>query len=162
MKRLACAAALVWLVAAPAWAAMDAQEFVIKAGIGGMFEVQSSRVALDRIPPGDPLHGFAERMLDDHGKIDTALRNAAARTDLNLPSSLDRLRTDRMDALNQAKGDDFRQRYVEFQELAHEEAVRVFEEYAKVGENPRLTGFAEDTLPTLRAHKREIDAFAAR
>jgi len=117
MKRLACAAALIWFAAAPAWAAMDAQEFVIKAGIGSMFEVQSSRVALDR------------------------------------------LRQDRMNALNRAEGD-FRRRYVAFQELTHEEAVRVFEEYAKAGENPRLTGLAEESLPMLRAHKHEIDGLA--
>jgi putative membrane protein len=100
-------------------------------------------------------------MLDDHDKLNTALRDAAARTDLNLPSSLDRLRAERMGTLDRAQGD-FRRRYVEFQEQAHEEAVRVYEEYAKAGDNPRFVGLAEDTLPLLRAHKREIDAIAAR
>ncbi|WP_245497858.1 DUF4142 domain-containing protein, partial [Mesorhizobium sp. M7A.F.Ca.CA.001.08.2.1] len=50
----------------PALSAETAQDFVTKAAIGGMFEVQSSKVAQSKLQ--DPkLKDFAQTMISDHG-----------------------------------------------------------------------------------------------
>ena len=64
---LASAATAVALsFALPSLAADNAQEFVNKAAIGGMFEVDSSKVATTKAQD-QHVKDFAQKMIEDHG-----------------------------------------------------------------------------------------------
>lgn len=57
-----------------------------------------------------------------------------------------------IDDLNEAKPEDFDKAYAKQQVDGHEDAVDLFEKYAKKGDNTNLKHFAEKTLPTIKEH----------
>ncbi len=160
MRRMAMVtAAILGLSLSPALAAMDAQEFVDKAYIGGMFETQTSRMAL-HLAGDTAVRDFARRMIADHGKANTDLKALAEAANLKLPASLDPARQDALDSLK-SSGDAFTGRYVAAQQKDHRETVALFERYLAEGGNAELKGFARQVLPTLKQHQAAIDAIAA-
>nr|WP_319944197.1 DUF4142 domain-containing protein [Mesorhizobium sp. AR10] len=154
MKTLHLVASLVTATAigfaSPAFTADDAQEFVNKAAIGGMFEVDSSTIAQDKVTD-QSVKDFAKKMVDDHGAANAKLESIAGEQKLKVPSELDAQHKAELDKLQQAKAP-LDQPYVEMQRNAHTDAVGLFEAYAKDGDNATLKSFAQETLPTLKMH----------
>jgi putative membrane protein len=160
MRRMAMVtAAVLGLSLSPALAAMDAQEFVDKAYTGGMFETQTSRMAL-HLSGNAAVRDFARQMIADHTKANADLKAIAEAADLKLPVTLDPERQDSLEALKSA-GDAFPGRYVAAQQKDHRAAIALFERYLAEGGNPQLKGFARQVLPTLKQHQAAIDAIAA-
>jgi len=146
-------------LAFPAVAADNAQTFVNKAAIGGMFEVDSSRIAQDRAKD-QQVKNFAEKMIADHGAANEKLKKIAGDQKLQVPAQPDTAhKTDLERLQNTTKG--FDQPYVEMQRGAHADAVDLFQSYAKAGDNPSLKAFAAETLPTLKMHQDMIEKIAA-
>lgn len=69
---------------------------------------------------------------------------------------LDEQHRKQLDALKAASEKDFDQAYLSTQVLAHEEAVKLFDECAQSNNAGALKSFAEKTLGTLRAHSVRI------
>lgn len=157
LASLAGATAIAFSV--PALAADTAQEFVNKAAIGGMFEVESSKLA-DHASQNSGVKNFAHMMVSDHTGANAKLEKIAGEQKLSVPSSLDAEHQAILDRLNAAKGEAFDKAYVEAQRSAHEEAVSLFEGYAKDGDNASLKAFANDTLPTLKMHQEKVATIA--
>ena len=126
--------------------------FVASAAFGTQFEIESSKLALDRSKSGT-VKAFAQRMVDDHSAAAVKLKEALLEAKLTMPP-------DKLDAKHQAIVDelrakseaDFDNAYIEAQYKAHVETVDFFKAYAKGGENTRLRAFAAEQLPTLQAH----------
>jgi putative membrane protein len=57
-----------------------------------------------------------------------------------------------LDGLKAKVGKDFDSSYDQIQVKAHEDAVTLFETYAKGGEDPELKKWAAKTLPHLKEH----------
>ena len=131
----------------PALSAETAQDFVTKAAIGGMFEVQSSKVAQDKLQ--DPtLKDFAQRMISDHGTANAKLESIAGEQKLQVPADLDAAHKSDVDKLQSAAAP-VDATYADMQKTAHADAVSMFESYARDGDNSALKSFASETLPTL-------------
>ncbi|WFP66171.1 DUF4142 domain-containing protein [Mesorhizobium sp. WSM4906] len=146
-------------LAFPAAAADNAQTFVNKAAVGGLFEVDSSKLAQDRAKDRQ-VKNFAEKMVADHGAANEKLKKLATEQKLQVPAELDAARKGDVEKLqNTTTG--FDQPYVEMQRSAHADAVNLFQSYAKDGDNPRLKAFAAETLPTLKMHQDMIEKIAA-
>ena len=144
--------------ALPALAAETAQDFVTKAAIGGMFEVQSSKVAQDKLQDGS-LKDFAQKMISDHGAANAKLESIAGEQKLQIPTDLDAPHKSDVDKL-QAASAPVDAAYADMQKAAHADAVSLFEGYAKDGDNAALKSFASDTLPTLKMHQEMIEKVA--
>ena len=86
LASLSLAASMVF--AWPSLAAETAQDFVTKAAIGGMFEVQSSKVAQDKLQD-QGLKDFAQKMISDHGAANAKLESIAGEQKLKVPAELD-------------------------------------------------------------------------
>ncbi|QKC98307.1 DUF4142 domain-containing protein [Mesorhizobium sp. NZP2298] len=142
----------------PALAVETAQEFVTKAAIGGMFEVQSSKAAQDKLQD-QGLKDFSQKMISDHGAANAKLESIAGEQKLKVPTDLDAARKSDVDKL-QAGTAPVDASYLEMQKAAHADAVGLFEAYAKDGDNAALKSFAADTLPTLRMHQDMIQKVA--
>jgi len=134
------------------------KEFVHKAAIGGMFEVESSKLAVGRVRT-DKVKQFAERMIEDHTKANKELKQLAKDQGFALPERLDAKHQKLMEELREA-GDRFERQYVQTQVKAHDEAVELFSTQAKSGRNAELRRWAEKTLPTLREHREMIKRIA--
>ncbi len=74
MRRFAFAAFIATALAGPAFAQqMSAQDFVNMAAVGGMFEVQSSQLALNKTQD-NRVRDFAQHMIQDHTQASEKLR----------------------------------------------------------------------------------------
>ena len=151
-------AATLWM--SPALAEDSAQTFVDKATVGGLFEVESSQLALKMSDDTDVKH-FADMMVNDHGKANAALKLLAEQQKLTLPADLDEEHAAMVKTLEKA-GDHFDAAYAKAQLDAHEAAVELFENYASDGENKELQGFAVQSLPALHGHLEAIKDIGAR
>ncbi|MGX5839908.1 DUF4142 domain-containing protein [Mesorhizobium sp. ArgA1] len=143
--------------ALPAFAADSAQDFVDKAAVGGMFEVDSSKI-FEGKAQDQGVKDFAQKMIDDHGGANAKLESIAGEQKLTVPKELDAKHKADLDSLQNAKDD---KPYVQMQRDAHSEAVTLFESYAKDGDNAQLKSFASETLPTLKMHQEMIEKIAS-
>jgi putative membrane protein len=151
---LIAAAALLWGAAAFAQAPAPAmQEFVNKVAISDMFEIQSSQLALDKQADRDT-KPFAERMIKDHQKTSKELKALIDKGTVkaSLPTALDSEHQKMLDDLKAKTGRDFDVAYDQIQLKAHQDAVTLFDAYAKAGDNSDLKKWAAKTLPHLKKH----------
>jgi|GEM_PF-1558868 len=151
LASLATATALTF--ALPAFAADSAQDFVDKAAVGGLFEVDSSKI-FEGKAQDQSVKDFAHKMIEDHGAANAKLESIAGEQKLTVPKELDAKHKADLDSLQNAKDD---KPYVQMQRDAHSEAVTLFESYAKDGDNAQLKTFASETLPTLKMHQEMIE-----
>ncbi|MBA1144737.1 DUF4142 domain-containing protein [Mesorhizobium neociceri] len=151
--------ALGVVLALPAFAAHDAQTFVNKAAIGGLFEVESSKIAQDKAKD-QKVKDFAQKMISDHGAANAKLQSIAGEQKLQVPGEPDAAHKSDLEKL-QNTGDGFDQPYVEMQRSAHTDAITLFQSYAKDGDNATLKAFAAETLPTLKMHEEMVEKIAS-
>ena len=153
------ATATTMAFALPSLAAESAQDFVDKAVAGGMFEVSSSKIAEARAQD-QGVKDFAHKMVDDHGAANAKLETIAGEQKLKVPTELDAKHKADVDALQNGT-DPVDGAYVQMQRDAHSDAVKLFESYAKDGDNAPLKTFAQETVPTLKMHQEMIEKIAA-
>jgi putative membrane protein len=138
---------------AAAPAAPPAQEFVDKVAISDMFEVQAGQLALAKAPDADT-KPFAEKMVTDHQKTPSELKSLidGGKVKAKLPTALDSTHQKMLDDLKAKDGKAFDQAYDQSQLKGHQDAVALFESYAKGGDDPELKQWAAKTLPHLKEH----------
>jgi putative membrane protein len=129
----------------------DPQDFATKAGGAGMFEIQSSQLALTKSQNAD-IKAFAQKMVDDHTKAADELKTAAASQGVTVPAAMDADSTVNLQKLQGASGADFDALYVQMQTDAHIAAVGLFAGYAQNGQAGPLKDYASKTVPTLKEH----------
>jgi putative membrane protein len=132
-------------------------DFVNAAGIGGLFEVESSQLALERASSGK-VHDFATMMIADHGAINAEFQSVVQGQGAHVPSSLDAQHEREMEELRHLSGPAFDRKYLDLQRDAHNGAIKAFESAASDCDNPQLRSFASKTLPILRSHRSHIDS----
>jgi putative membrane protein len=134
-------------------AAPPAQDFVNKVAISDMFEIQSSQLALTKQADADT-KPFAEKMVQDHQKTSSELNALVdgGKVKATLPTALDASHQKMLDDLKSKNGKDFDGSYDQVQVKAHQDAVALFEAYAKSGDNADLKAWAAQTLPHLKEH----------
>lgn len=148
-------------VAAPAHAeeaSSKTKEFIEKAAIGGLYEIETSRAAQAQATSPD-VKKFAEMMITDHGKANAGLKASVSRSGLTnpaLPLTLDSDHADKVAALKKKAANDFDEAYIDEQEDAHEDAVALFKSYSEDGDNPELKKYAAETLPKLEGHLKQV------
>ena len=133
--------------------ASSAQDFVNKVAVSDMFELQSSQLALSKQPDKDT-KPFAQKMVTDHQKTSKELKSLVdnGKVKATLPSALDSEHEKMLDDLKAKDGKDFDRSYDQTQVKAHQDAVALFNAYAKDGDDPELKKWAAKTLPHLRQH----------
>ena len=91
-------------------------------------------------------------MVRDHQKTSNELKSLvdSGKVKAKLPTALDSEHQQMLDELKAKGGKDFDSSYDEIQVKAHEDAVALFDAYAKGGDDPELKKWAGKTLPTSR------------
>lgn len=131
------------------------QQFVDMATVSNMFEIESSKVALEKATQPET-KTFAQHMIDDHSKAGEEMKVAADAEGMKMPAALDEKHQKKVDLLGGSTGDSFDKSYLAEQLLAHEEAVALFTGYSTNGAPGVLKEFAAKTLPTLKSHLDEV------
>jgi len=127
-------------------------DFVKQVAISDMFEIESSKLAEQKGNAQEKR--FAQQMVTDHTKTSTELKGLVSdgKVQATLPTALDSAHQSKIDKLKNATGKDFSSDYTSYQVSAHEDAVSLFDRYAKGGDNAALKDWAGKTLPALKHH----------
>ncbi|MGG5820747.1 DUF4142 domain-containing protein [Falsiroseomonas sp. HW251] len=160
MRRRAVLAALGTSLATPALAqtllerltgTVGAGTFVEMATISDNFEITSSNLLLAR-SQHPQIRAFAEHMVQAHTQSSSELK-AIPEAVTRLSTALDERHGDMLEALRRAEDVDRLNRlYVQMQVQAHEEAVELYETYARSGGVPSLQAFAQKYAPEISRH----------
>jgi len=134
------------------------RRFVQIAASSGLFEVKSSQLVLEKSDNADLKH-LAQRMVDDHSKLNDQLKTWAQRNNIDWPSQLNNRDQAIYDALSRLSGRDLEQEYLRQQVAAHDEAIRKFRMEATNGQNSELKQLAQQTIPTLESHLHDVQSF---
>lgn len=131
----------------------ESKDFVAEAAMGNLFEIEASKIALDRANFAD-VKEFATKMIADHtkSKQDLQLALTQSNADVALPASLDMDHMAMIDALNKSTNLEFDRRYIDQQLISHTNALEAMQEYMKDGDNPELRIFADMATSTVKMH----------
>lgn len=154
LRHLALAVALSTSMGA-AFAATN-NDFVDKAAAGGIAEIETSRLALEKSQSAD-VKAFANMMITDHGKANDELATIAKKNDIEVPDTTTLVKQAKEKILDM-RDESFDAAYANNQVKAHEETIELFKKEAnsvtddKVKGATELKGFAQKMLPALEKH----------
>jgi putative membrane protein len=133
----------------------ETRDYVQKAVMGDMYEVEASRLALTRSPTAE-VKQFAQQMIDEHTKSSDDLKARLVRAGLivELPTMLDDDHKQVLDELRAKNSREFDMAYIEEQKDAHEEALMLHRSYAMNGDLADLKALAADRVPKIEMHLR--------
>ncbi|MBC7570295.1 MAG: DUF4142 domain-containing protein [Spirosoma sp.] len=138
----------------------DAAKFAVKATNDGMLAVQLSQLALKKnLTPA--LREYADTMIKDHEKANTALKELAAKKNITLPTTLSIDNQETYERMDQLSGPDFNAQYAKTMLNSQKKTVKLFEKAAKDVNDADLREFAVKTLPTLKLHLKDIEDIEA-
>lgn len=135
-------------------AKMDSTKFVKEAAMTDAFEIEAAKIALEK-SRNDGVRRFAQHMIDEHTKMSTQLKSAAAnqRAATGEPAAeMDRAHRGKLDDLRKASGADFDRKYVQMQVEGHQKALKLHQDYAKSGDEAALKKVATEAVPHVQAH----------
>ena len=153
-------------------APMGTETFRQMAMMSDMFEIQSSRLALER-SRNPAVRRFASVMVRDHQRTSAALMGGPAGAPPGGPvgaavaapfavagaaaggmgmGGLDARHAAMLSQLQAAQGRQFDALYAQMQAQAHQEAVGLFTAYVRSGTDPGMRAFAQSVLPSLQHH----------
>lgn len=135
------------------------KEFVSKAGMGGLAEVQMGNLALEKGTHAD-VKAFAQRMVTDHGKANEELQALATTKGLALPAELDAVHKGGLEHLNSLSGAEFDKAYMQHMVEDHDKAVADFDKASTSAGDSEIKAWAGKTLPTLQDHQRQAKEIA--
>lgn len=148
-----------------AMATPNAADFRHQAMASDAFEIASSKIALGQ-SDNARVKGFARLMIRDHTTTTEHLLRGSGMTKANVDARLapgpdgkhkandlvDQSHADMLDKLGREKRKDFDSDYMSDQVSGHKDAVSLFEDYARHGDDRSLRHWAHKTIPTLKMH----------
>ena len=138
-----------------AFAATD-NDFVDNAAAGGIAEIETSRLALEKSQSAD-IKAFANMMITDHGKANDELATIAKANDIEVPDTTTLVKQAKEKILDW-RDESFDNAYANNQVKAHEEAIERFKKEANTVTDDKTKGatdlkaFAQKMLPALEKH----------
>lgn len=128
-------------------------DFLRKAAVAGMAEVEQSKAAL-QLSSNDKTKSFAQMMVTDHGKANDELSALAKKNGWTIPAELD---GDAQKKVGDVRGAGAQVDTVYAHNMVkdHDEAVALFSNAATNVTAPSLRSFAQEKLPTLQQHSKK-------
>ena len=149
--------AIAALVAAPALAqkmgSALTRNYVEAAAQSDAFEMLEAETALTQST--DPqVRAFAQQMLRDHGQLDQALQQSAAKAGIEPPPQavVGADQAPLLAALQGMRGPDVDRTYWRHQALAHRSALTTTQRYAAGGDDPVIRQAAAAAVPVIAGH----------
>jgi putative membrane protein len=150
-RALALCAAVAAPVAAIAAMPMTPTAYVMKAGAGDLYEIQSSKLVMNSANP--KLRDFAQMMVQDHTKSTADVKAAAMKAGLHpQPPMLNPMQSTMVANLGKVSGKARDQMYIEQQKHAHQQALALHENYSAHGTAAPLKMAAGNIVPVVKSH----------
>ena len=132
-----------------------AQHFLIVASIGNLQEANAGQLAIQKANLAD-VRSFGQMMVKDHTRAEQQLLQLAKSRGYNLPTAATGGIQPDLNLKN--AGADFDRLFVHGLLAGHNNKVQTFENYAVNGKDPAVKAFAQQQLPTLKAHLAAVKA----
>ncbi|HEY4541155.1 MAG TPA: DUF4142 domain-containing protein [Noviherbaspirillum sp.] len=115
-------------------------------------EIETSKLALERSQ--DPqVKQFAQRMIDDHTKLQDELKQLAEAKNVQLPQEPSRQQQRIVERLSKAEGKKFDDEYrKQVAERAHEDTHKKLKQARKDAKDPQLSALVASALPVVEQH----------
>ena len=131
--------------------AMPASTYVMKAGAGDKYEIDSSKLVMNSTNP--KIHSFAQMMVGDHSKSTADVKAAAMKAGLKpKPPMLSPQQSTMIANLSKVSGTARDQLYIEQQKAAHNQALALHEDYSANGTAAPLKTAATNIVPVVKNH----------
>lgn len=131
--------------------------FVEKATLSNMFEIESAKLALERSKV-QPIKDYAQAILDAHTASSSELAPLASAALVTAPTQLDSGFQSQLKQLQDASVEDFDDRYLDQQTEVHENTASLLKDFSVNGEDAQLQAFALKMLPIVEAHLTQAKA----
>jgi putative membrane protein len=154
MKFLALGAALLFsssLALAADKLSMSDSRFIKDAAGGGLLEVELGRLASEKAA-SPQVKEFGKKMEQDHGKVNTELKQLASANNVQIPAKLEGKEKSTYDRLAKLSGDRFDREYMKVMIDDHKTDVDHFKKQAEKADSQDVKSFASKALPTLERH----------
>ena len=127
------------------------QEFLNKAAVGGLYEVEEGRLAQEKANSSD-VKAFGEMLVKDHSSANDELKALATSKSAVLPSELPAEKKNRLAKVAEAKH--FDKEFIREVGIDdHRKDIKLFEKASKNADDPQIKAFAAKTLPALVNHR---------
>lgn len=126
------------------------KDFVKKAASGGLYEVESAKLAADKV--GQEHKEHVKRIEQDHKKANDQLKQIAQQKNLEMPSKVEGKHEQMLTELRNAKEDEFTKKFASQQIKAHKEAIKLYQQASRDLQDQELKQFAQEQLPKLQEH----------
>jgi putative membrane protein len=138
---------------------MQDKKFAKAAMAGGMAEVQLGQLALQKAS-SDDVKQFAQRMIDDHTKLNDQMKPIAAQVGVQPPTALMPKDQKVMEKLQGLQGNAFDQAYIKDMVKDHMEDDQAFQKEASSGQNPQEKEAAQQGDQVIKQHLQMIEGIA--
>ncbi|MDQ0035032.1 putative membrane protein [Variovorax boronicumulans] len=140
---------------------MQPAQFAAIAGGNGMYEVQVSRLAMNRANSG-PVQDYARMLVDHHTRANNELIALLRAKGIRPPDMIPRDKRVKLDRLSSVPARQFDRMYIQTVGIEdHEADIVVFDRASREVADPELRAFAQKTLPVLRSHLDAARSLAA-
>lgn len=130
------------------FAMMVAQTDLVEIEIGNMALQKSSDPQVKQI---------AQKLVDDHTKTSTAMKEIAAKKGMTVPTETDAKHKALATKLQGESGKDFAKDFLEANSKDHHKVVQAFQKESSDGKDPDIKQFAAQFLPAIQEHTTTID-----
>jgi putative membrane protein len=133
--------------------------FVKKALEGNIAEIEMGKLALQK-SNDDQVKQFAQRMVDDHGKMLDELKPVAEQMGVKVPEGPSKGQMKSMDKMKALSGDAFDQAYIKDMVKDHKGDDNDFKMEAQSTQNPQLKQMVMQSDQTIESHLQQIQQLA--
>ena len=134
------------------------RQFVQKAAITDLFEIQTGQLAQQKADTDD-YKEFGQMIVNDHQQASGQLKSIAQNIQgVEVPTALDSAHQQKMTKLQSLSGARFETQFKSDQVAGHQQAVKLYQDYSRSGDNPELKQFAQQILPKLQEHLKHAQA----
>jgi putative membrane protein len=142
-------------------AAPSTSEYVEQSALTYIFEVNSSRLALEK-SQNSAIRDFAQQVVDEKTQAATKLSEAvkSGEAGVPVPVLLDARRQEEMKRLQSKSGVAFDEAYVRAQLQGHRNALDLQRAYAQSGDNPALQQLASQTSLVVQRQLAKLEVLA--
>jgi putative membrane protein len=151
IRAFALCAALALPAAAIAAMPTTPAQYVMKAGAGDLYEIQSSQLVMNSANP--KIKDFANHMVSDHTKSTADVKAAAMKAGMHPAAPmLNPMQQTMIANLKKVSGTARDTMYLTQQKASHSQALALHEDYSKNGGSAPLKMAAAKIVPVVKSH----------
>lgn len=132
------------------------KQFATMVAQTDLAEIQVGNLALQK-STSDDVKKIAQKLVDDHTKTSTELKQIASSKNMTLPTEPDAKHQALATKLQNDSPDKFDQDFIKANSADHHKVVGAFQKESEKGQDPEIKAFATKFLPSIQEHTQMID-----